>query len=55
MFIAGTFHHGAPSWLAELDAALGPTGFALRSVAWEIDLYADGRVETDALIAIGAE
>ena len=46
---------GAPSWLAELDAALAPLGFTSRSVAWELDLHADGRVETDALIAIGAE
>lgn len=44
---------GAPAWLGGLDAALRGLGFALRPVAFELDLYADGRVERDMLVAVG--
>lgn len=44
---------GAPGWLGELDGALRGLGFALRPVAFELDLYADGRVERDGLVAVG--
>jgi len=39
--------------LAKLEALTAEQGFELRAVAHEIDHFADGRVETDALVAVG--
>jgi hypothetical protein len=40
--------------LEKLEALTAAQGFELRAVAHEVDRFADGRVETDALVAIGA-
>lgn len=45
---------GAPTWLRGLDGRSRALGFPLRPVAWELDLYADGRREVDVLVALGS-
>jgi hypothetical protein len=42
-----------PAWGAELAARVAAEGFVLRPAAHEIDVWADGRVEGDLLVAIG--